>query len=212
MDHARGFPRHQCHVQSVKHQLRGERGTHRPANDAATVRIEHDSEIEKARPCRNIGDIGDPQPIRRFRREIALDQVWCLTAVALESGDDELAATHTGKTGLRHQPRDAFAANLNAVGRKLGMDAWRTVGTVRGSVRHTDLRDQCSVCLCPPRWPPLRPRVVAARGDTQQPAHGDDRVTRLVIAHEPESFGGIVFVSRANQAAAFERISRSSRS
>ena len=31
----------------------------------------------------------------------------------------------------------------------------------------------------------------------------------LVIAHEPEPFGGIAFVSRANQAAAFERISRS---
>ena len=103
------------------------------------------------------------------RREIALDQVWCLTAVALESGDDELAATHAGKTGSRHQPRDAFAANLNAVGRKLGMDAWRTVGTVRGSVRGR-ISASVHVCLCPPRWPPLRPRVVAARGDAEQPA------------------------------------------
>jgi hypothetical protein len=33
-----------------------------------------------------------------------------------------------------------------------------------------------------------------------------------VIAHEPEPFDGIAFVSRANQAAAFESISRSSRS
>jgi hypothetical protein len=38
------------------------------------------------------------------------------------------------------------------------------------------------------------------------------RLTRLVIAHEPEPFAGIAFVSRANQAAAFERMSRSSRS
>jgi hypothetical protein len=49
-------------------------------------------------------------------------------------------------------------------------------------------------------------------GDTQQLTHGGDRVVRLVIAHEPEPFAGIAFVSRANQAAAFERISRSSRS
>ena len=54
--------------------------------------------------------------------------------------------------------------------------------------------------------------VVAAGGDTQQLAHGDDRVARLVIAHESEPFAGIAFVSRANQAAAFERISRSTRS
>jgi hypothetical protein len=33
-----------------------------------------------------------------------------------------------------------------------------------------------------------------------------------VPAHEPEPFAGIAFVSRANQAAAFQRISRSSRS
>jgi hypothetical protein len=44
---------------------------------------------------------------------------------------------------------------------------------------------------------------VAAGGDTQQPAHGGDRVVCLVVAHEPEPFGGIAFVSRANQAAAF---------
>src|SRR3977135_2086796 len=47
-------------------------------------------------------------------------------------------------------------------------------------------------------------------GDTQQLTHGGDRVVRLVIAHEPEPFDGIAFVSRANQAAAFERISLSS--
>src|SRR5262249_51901846 len=47
-------------------------------------------------------------------------------------------------------------------------------------------------------------------GDTQQPTHAGNRIVRLVIAHELEPFRGIVFVSRANQAAAFDRISRSS--
>jgi hypothetical protein len=72
------------------------------------------------------------------------------------------------------------------------------------------------------RSPPHRP-VPGATADAspthssrwgrhQQPTHGGDRVVRLVIAHEPEPFGGIAFVSRANQAAAFESISRSSRS
>jgi hypothetical protein len=46
------------------------------------------------------------------------------------------------------------------------------------------------------------PSVVAAGGDTQQPAHGDDREGGLILAHEPEPLDGIVFVSRANQAAA----------
>src|SRR6516162_8099655 len=53
-------------------------------------------------------------------------------------------------------------------------------------------------------------RALAAGGDTQDPAHGGDREFGLIFAHEPEPFDGIVFVSRANQAAAFERISLSS--
>ena len=79
-------------------------------------------------------------------------------------------------------------------------------------MRHLDLRDQRGVDLRPLRWLTLLPRIVAAGGDTQQLTHGGDRVVRLVVAHEPEPFAGIAFVSRANQAAAFERISRSSRS
>src|SRR3954451_12478813 len=74
----------------------------------------------------------------------------------------------------------------------------------------TDFRQHGIVCLCPPRPRPPGPCIVAAGGDAQQPAHAGNRILCLVIAHEPEPFGGIVFVSRANQAAAFERISRSS--
>src|SRR6266540_4222655 len=59
---------------------------------------------------------------------------------------------------------------------------------------------------------PLAPRVVSARGDTQDAAHGGDRMDGLVCRHELESLDGIVLVSRANQAAAFDRIARSSRS
>jgi hypothetical protein len=56
---------------------------------------------------------------------------------------------------------------------------------------------------------PFRPRILAAGGDTQQPAHGGDRKFGLIFAHEPEPFDGL-FVSRINQAAVFERISLSS--
>jgi hypothetical protein len=38
------------------------------------------------------------------------------------------ASAHTHKTGLRHQPRDALAANTNAFGRKLGVHPRRAVG------------------------------------------------------------------------------------
>src|ERR1700733_10675492 len=90
------------------------------------------------------------------------------------------------------------------------MNSRRAVGAAGDLMGDADFRQQGLVCLCPPRPRLLRPGIVAAGGDAQQPAHGGDRIGCLVIAHEPEPFGGIVFVSRANQAAAFERISRSS--
>jgi hypothetical protein len=53
-------------------------------------------------------------------------------------------------------------------------------------------------------WRECHQRIVAPAGDVQQPAHSGGRIAYLAIAYEPELFDGIVFVSRANQAAAFE--------
>ena len=49
------------------------------------------------------------------------------------------------------------------------------------------------------------PRVVAGAGETQHPAHRGHRKLGLIGGHEPESFPGILSVSRANQAAAFAK-------
>jgi hypothetical protein len=61
MDHARAPPRHECHVQAIKHQLGGECRGHRPADDVTAIRVEHDREIQKARTFRNVGDVGHPK-------------------------------------------------------------------------------------------------------------------------------------------------------
>ena len=60
------------------------------------------------------------------------------------------------------------------------------------------------------RWP-FRPRIVPAAGDTQHPAHRGQLMIGLIRFHELEDFGGIELVSRANQAVAFAKMSRSSR-
>ncbi len=60
-------------------------------------------------------------------------------------------------------------------------------------------------------WWPLQPRVIARLGNAEHARHCGNRERGLVRAHEPEEPDGSVPVSRANQAAAFDRISRSSR-
>ena len=62
MDHLPGPSCRQRHVQGIEHQLFGECRGHRPADNATAIRIEHDREIEKAYPCRDVGDVSDPQP------------------------------------------------------------------------------------------------------------------------------------------------------
>ena len=61
------------------------------------------------------------------------------------------------------------------------------------------------------RWASVVPRIVPAGRDLQHPAHGGHAVFGLVRRHELESLDGSESVSRANQAAAFRRMSRSSR-
>src|ERR1700760_468191 len=101
-----------------------------------------------------------------------------LPVTVFDRGGDEPASAHTGETGLPHQTRHPLASYISTLGRELGVNARRTIYTVRGSVRRTDLRDQCIVRLGPPRRAPLQPCIVATGGDTQQLAQGDDRVIR----------------------------------
>src|SRR5678815_1522140 len=42
------------HVEGVEDDLRRERGRHRPSDDATTPSVEHDGEVEEARPGRHV--------------------------------------------------------------------------------------------------------------------------------------------------------------
>ena len=65
------------------------------------------------------------------------------------------------------------------------------------------------VLRSPPGWRATEPGVIPALGDKKQATHKGHRVLGLVGFHEPEDLGGMDSVSRANQAAAFARISLS---
>src|SRR5229473_2717307 len=62
------------------------------------------------------------------------------------------------------------------------------------------------------RGRPLTPRIVAGGGDSEYPAHRGNPVYGLIRVHELERRDGTEPVSVANQAAAFDSISRSLRS
>ena len=84
--------------------------------------------------------------------------------------------------------------------------------TARATMELVNFRRQCNVGPSTGRHRPLDPSVDAALGNLEQSAHFLDRMGGLVCLHESEKRFGVAGFSFANQAAAFERISRSSRS
>ena len=119
------------------------------------------------------------------------------------------APTDAGQPGPVHQPGDALAANVDALRRKLGVDAWRAVGRARSGVDLGDAPGQIGVGGRPRRGRPAAPGVIAGRRDLQDARHGFDRKLGLMRAHEPVKPFGFALLSRENQAAAFARMSRS---
>jgi len=63
------------HVERGQDELGAEMGCHRPADDAATPRVEHDGEIQDAGPRGDVRDVRDPQPIGAGRRELTVDEI-----------------------------------------------------------------------------------------------------------------------------------------
>jgi hypothetical protein len=90
------------------------------------------------------------------------------------------------------------------------MHTWRAIQLPRRGVNGPHARQQVTVSLRMGRWRAFTPSVITCRGDAEHARHGGNGERGLVRAHEPEEPDDTAPVSRANQAAAFERLSRSS--
>ena len=89
------------------------------------------------------------------------------------------------------------------------MNARRTVGAVRAPMDRMDEGRQPDIRHGPRRQGPLQPGIESAGGDAQPPAHHPNRKGGLIRFHEPEDRFVFGAVSCANQAAAFDKMSRS---
>lgn len=90
------------------------------------------------------------------------------------------------------------------------MHARCAISAARVPMNRVDLRREPMSFRGSIRQAATAPRIQPALGDLEQPAHGGHRIVGLIHAHESEDRFGFGAVSCANQAAAFERISRSS--
>ena len=214
MDHVARAALPDRHFQRVHHQLGAQMSGHRPAHDFAAPGVQHHGEIEEPVGSGHEGDIGNPQLVRRRCREVAIHQVRRRPGVRVASRGCHATAATAGanQPGCTHQPRNALAAMLLPSGPQLGMHTRGAIGLARARVNGPHPLQQRGVGNRVRRRRALPPGVEPGFGHAEHACHGRDREAGLVRAHEFEDPDGIAPVSRANQAAARERISRSSRS
>src|SRR5579864_8555802 len=88
---------------------------HSPTDHASTVHIEHNGEKQEATPGWNIRDVGNPELILCCSGEVAIDQIWCRSGIAIPNGRLEaLSPCGALNFTLSHQSSDALVAHPKA--------------------------------------------------------------------------------------------------
>ena len=201
--HAPRRPLLERHLQRRLHQFHRLPRAHCPAHHLAAEHVQHRRQVQEALLGRHVSDVRYPHLVRLCRLEAALYPVRCHGRFPVPAGRATPSPTRHALPAQRpHQPRHPLPRHRHARGPQLRVHPPRPVDLPRLGV---DRRD-------PPARRPPPPRVVAAGGDAQHAAHTRDRIPGLVRSHKFERSYAIESVSRANQAAAFDRISRSIRS
>ena len=199
------------HVERVENQLGSQMVSHRPADNPTAVRVEYYGKVQEAGPRRNVGDIGDPELVRPLGAKVPVDEIGRRSRIAVSDGGSRPSASaNPANAALSHQSSDALARHVNTLFAEIGMDVRAPVPTMRLTKERLNAIAKQQVTLPTLRRRAFAPGIVAARGDLEHTAEHGNGVVGLIRLHESEDLFGTAFVSLANQAAAFERISASS--
>jgi len=195
------------HLQCVQGQVGPQRPRGLPADEEAAEGIHDEGHIDKARPGRHVGEIGDPQLVGPAGREVPLHQVGGSDGGRIgRGGPPGLAAAHALQAKLTHQPLDGAAGDGDPLAVQLPPDLASSVHPEVLGVDPGDLGLQLGVAERTRRWWTLAVLVVAGGGDRQHPADRLDPVTVLVAVDVGDHLVGRRSSSAAKKAAADFRI------
>ena len=172
---------------------------------------ENHREVEKAGQRRQEGDVSHPQRVRAIGHEVATDEIaGGMMILRLPRRHWRASAPADARDPCRsHQPGNPLAANRGHRSSAWAMNARRAIGSMRSSVDRADMTRQIGVGGRPSRSWSVPPGVIARGRHLQDAGHCTNGIHGLVRAHEPVNPFGLALLSRANQAAAFARMSRS---
>src|SRR5215216_829183 len=88
-----------------------------PGDDSLGEDVEDERDVDKAQPGPHISEVGNPDPVRRWGGEVAVEQVIGPAAVlGRDGGADLLAAAHPLDAENAHTPIDGAGSDIRESG------------------------------------------------------------------------------------------------
>ena len=109
------------HLERVERQVSTQRPRRLPADDAPGEHVDDERHVHPAAVGLDVGQVGDPEPVRPVSHEVSFDQVG--RPVASDGADRcsrRLAPQRASQTELAHQPFHGAARHLDAFAVELG--------------------------------------------------------------------------------------------
>lgn len=102
-------------LKGIQHEA-GMRGSaDAPANDIAGVDIDHEGDIDEARPGRDIGEVGHPEHVRRWSMELPVDVIErARRGLVADRGAHGLATDYPLQAQRAHQPLNGASGHGEA--------------------------------------------------------------------------------------------------
>jgi len=161
-----------------------------PADNAAGECIDDEGHIDEPGPGRDIGEVADPEPVRRGRLELAVHPVErARRGLVGDRRADRLAPDDALQAHGIHQPLHRAARHAEPFAQQLTPDLPRAVDLEVLIEHPQDMRLQGFVTPDARRRsfrapPPRVMRVICGRGDLQNPADRLDPVLPTMIVDE----------------------------
>src|SRR6266852_2685362 len=165
---------------------------HRPADDLAAVEVHDRGQIKPALIGLDVGDVGEPDPVRCGGDEVALEQVRgdreVVTAVG---GAHPSWPRHDGPDAVTaHQSFDAAAAHPAALSLQFGMDARAAIASAGVAVNPLDVVAEVTIGGGSLALRTRAPGIIAGRRDPEHVAHDRHRIIGTALFDEAESHFG----------------------
>src|SRR5580700_970437 len=198
------------HPQGRQWQFSAQMVLHCPAHDAAAVEVKNGGQIEPSLIGLDVGDVGEPDPVRRSGGEVAVEQIRGDREIVTAVGGPHPAwPRHNGPdTVMAHQSLDAATAHPAALSLQLDMDARAAIASAGVAMDPLDVVDELAIGGGSPALRARAPGIITGRRDPEHIAQNPHRVLDTAIFDEAESHVRVP----AKIAIDFFKMSRSMRS